>query len=83
VLCGDAHALQRTTSAATRAGLGVHARCDVLPREEKAALFSVWTLRRGATDCSISVITLRSMTGEPTADASRLREFCGFAKRIS
>lgn len=83
VLCGDAHALQRTTSAAARVGLGVQARCDVLPREGKEALFSVWTLRRGATDCSISVLALRSVTGEPTADASRLREFCGFAKRIS
>jgi tRNA1Val (adenine37-N6)-methyltransferase len=83
VLCGDARALQRTTSAAARVGLGMHERCDVLPRAGKDALFSVWTLRHGASDCSVSVMTLRSVTGEPTDDACRLREFCGFVQRIS
>lgn len=83
VLCGDARSLQRTTSAATRAGLTVQARCDVLPRAQREPLFSVWTLGRHATNCSVSVITLRSASGEPTLDANRLREFCGFVSRIS
>jgi tRNA1Val (adenine37-N6)-methyltransferase len=83
VLCGDARALQRTTSAAARVGLNVLARCDVLPRAGKGALFSVWTLRRDAADCRMSVMTLRSASGEPTLDAARLREFCGFVSTIS
>lgn len=77
-LCGDARALQRTTSASERAGLSLHARCDVLPRVGRPALFSVWTLKRAVADCRVSVLTLRSASGQPTQDAQRLREFCGF-----
>ena len=83
VLCGDARALQRTTSAAERAGLAVRERCDVLPRAGREPLFSVWTLGRHATSSTVSVITLRSADGEPTLDALRLREFCGFVGPIS
>lgn len=85
VLCGDARALQRTTNACARAGLSIQARCDVLPRANRAALFSVWTLKRAVVDCGVSVpcrssvLTLRSDSGQPTSDARRLREFGGFA----
>jgi tRNA1Val (adenine37-N6)-methyltransferase len=81
VLCGDARALQRTISASARAGLSIHARCDVLPRAGRAALFSIWTLRRAvlaAGVSSLSVLTLRSDSGQPTTDAHRLRAFGGF-----
>jgi tRNA1(Val) A37 N6-methylase TrmN6 len=81
VLCGDARALQRTTFASDRAGLSIHARCDVLPRAGRAALFSVWTLKRAAIAAGmplVSVLTLRSESGQPTSDAQRLRAFGGF-----
>jgi tRNA1Val (adenine37-N6)-methyltransferase len=83
VVCGDARALQRTTSAAANAGVSIHSRCDVLPRAGRDALFSVWTLRRAVADCSSSVMTLRTAAGAPTVDAVHLREFCGFVGRIS
>jgi tRNA1(Val) A37 N6-methylase TrmN6 len=81
VLCGDARALQRTASASARAGLSIHTRCDVLPRAGRAALFSIWTLQRaalGGGGPSLSVLTLRSDSGQPTSDAQRLRAFGGF-----
>jgi tRNA1(Val) A37 N6-methylase TrmN6 len=78
VLCGDARAAERTRSACRSAGLAIQARCDVLPRVERAALFSVWTLKRGVGECLVSVLTLRSAAGEPSPDARRLREFGGF-----
>ncbi len=78
VLCGDARAQERTRTACRSAGLTIHARCDVLPRVGRAALFSVWTLKRSVGECQVSVFTLRSATGEPTLDAKSLREFGGF-----
>jgi tRNA1(Val) A37 N6-methylase TrmN6 len=78
VLCGDARALHRTTSACERAGLHIRARCDVLPRSGKSPLFSVWTLGWSKQSCHVSQLTLRSETGAPAADAARLREFGGF-----
>ena len=78
VLCGDARSGPRATSAAALYGLRVVARCDVLPRAEREPLFSVWTLQRQGQDCHETRLTLRSPLGEPTGDARRLREFCGF-----
>lgn len=78
VLCGDARALQRLTSAAAAARLFVHARCDVLPREGRAPLFSVWTLGAAPQSCHVTELTLRSGSGEPSADAAALRAFGGF-----
>jgi tRNA1Val (adenine37-N6)-methyltransferase len=79
VLCTDARITQRTTAACERAGIEIAARCDVLPRVGKSALFSVWTLCRERTVQRQSSFTLRSASGEPTGDARRLREFCGFS----
>ena len=78
VVCGDARALPRTTQAAERSGLVVHARCDVLPRVGRPPLFSVWTLGRDLRSPTLSELVLRSMSGEPTPAARGLREFCGF-----
>jgi tRNA1(Val) A37 N6-methylase TrmN6 len=83
VLCGDARVGERTTSAAHTAGLSVSARCDVVARAGLSPLFSVWTLGFAASVCEISTLTLRSETGAPTADASRLRDFSGFDGRAS
>jgi tRNA1(Val) A37 N6-methylase TrmN6 len=80
VVCGDARALQRTTSASIAAGLGVHARCDVVARAGRPPLFSVWTLRPGAADCRIDCLVLRDAAGGPTEDARRLREFSGIGE---
>lgn len=79
VLCGDARAGERTSLACRNAGLTIHARCDVLPRAQRAALFSVWTLKRSVGECLVSSLTLRSGSGEPTDDAQRLRAFGGFS----
>lgn len=80
VLCGDARSLQRTTSAASAAELWVHARCDVIPRAGRPALFSVWTLRRHSAPCHCVTLTLRDRDGKATEDAARLREFSGIAE---
>jgi tRNA1Val (adenine37-N6)-methyltransferase len=80
VVCGDARALQRTTSASIAAGLAVHARCDVVARAGRPPLFSVWTLRHGAADCRLDRLILRDAAGGPTDDARRLREFSGIGE---
>jgi tRNA1(Val) A37 N6-methylase TrmN6 len=79
VLCGDARAHVRVANVATTCSFTIHGRCDVRPREGRAALFSVWTLSR--TPCAVEQRTelcLRDSEGRPTADAMRLREFSGF-----
>jgi tRNA1(Val) A37 N6-methylase TrmN6 len=78
VLCGDARVGERTTSAATAAGLSSSARCDVRARAGLLPLFSVWTLDFTQGTCEVSGLTLRGERGEPTADAARLRDFSGF-----
>jgi tRNA1Val (adenine37-N6)-methyltransferase len=83
VVCGDARALQRTTSASIEAGLAVHGRCDVIARAGRPPLFSIWTLRSAAADCRVECLVLRDAAGEPTADASRLREFSGIGEITS
>lgn len=82
VLCGDARVGARTTSAAAAAGLFLHARCDVIARAGSSPLFSVWTLRREPTSCTLSALTLRGPGGESYPDAQLLREFSGM-QRIS
>lgn len=83
VLCGDARVGARTTSAAAGAGLHIRARCDVVAREPHPPLFSVWTLTWDDGATHVSTLTLRGPSGEPTADAARLREFSGFGRRLS
>jgi tRNA1(Val) A37 N6-methylase TrmN6 len=84
VVCGDARALQRTTSACTGAGLSLHAQCDVVARSGLSPLFSIWTMRRAhAETCLVSSLTLRGADGEPTEDAARLREFSGIERNVS
>jgi len=79
VLCGAALANARVQDAAASAGLALHARCDVIPREREPPLFSVWTLARDrvASEARTSSMTLRDAAGERTADARALRAFSG------
>lgn len=83
VVCGDARALQRTTSAAQAVGLSIQSRCDVVARAGREPLFSVWTLRFDAGSFRLETLTLRDAAGEPTADALMLREFSGIARMSS
>jgi tRNA1Val (adenine37-N6)-methyltransferase len=80
VLCGDAEADARVMAAAPRNGATVVARCDVIPRAGRPTLFSVWTLRLGASDeePALSSLTLRDAAGEPAEGAAKLRAFSGF-----
>ena len=48
VVCQAAVQVDRVTVAACNAGLGVEARLDVVPREGKAALFSVYGMQRAS-----------------------------------
>ena len=83
VLCGDARALQRTTSACLETGLHAHARCDVIARAGRSPLFSVWTIRHSAAECRVESLVLRDTAGGPTDDARRLREFSGIVEKSS
>jgi len=80
VLCGDARVAQRTTSATQANGLSIHARCDVIPRAGRPALFSIWTLGWQPISSTLSSLTLRDSVGEPAADAGLLREFSGMTR---
>jgi len=77
VMCGDARARQRVDRGAEAAKLHIVARCDVIPREGEAALFSVWTLGREPHEVVTSSMTLRDRAGERTEDARDLRRFSG------
>lgn len=83
VVCGDARALQRTTLAASEAGLSIQSRCDVVPRAGREPLFSVWTLRFETAEFRAELMTLRDAAGAATSDALALREFSGIAKMSS
>ncbi len=83
VVCGDARALQRTTSASVASGLSIQARCDVVPRAGRPPLFSVWTMGFAAATSRLDSLTLRDAAGQPTPDQERLREFCGIARMSS
>jgi tRNA1Val (adenine37-N6)-methyltransferase len=81
VLCGDAGAEERVRRGAERALLHLRARCEVLPRAERPALFSVWTLTQEAGACLTTQLTLRDAAGGRTADAQALRAFSGFTEK--
>jgi tRNA1Val (adenine37-N6)-methyltransferase len=83
VLCGDARVGERTKSAAELAGLHLRARCDVVARAGRPALFSIWTLCREAGTSTSSSLVLRGPGGESAEGATRLREFSGFVSASS
>jgi tRNA1Val (adenine37-N6)-methyltransferase len=76
VLCGDAYSDARVRDA--RGDLQVTHRTDVIAKEGKKPLFSVWALRLLASDETRRTLTLRTASGELTDDARTLRAFSGF-----
>ena len=60
--------------------LAIGARCDVIPREGRPALFSIWTLSRRVVPRALSTLTIRDAEGKRTAEAVGLSEFSGFGK---
>jgi len=83
VLCGDARVGERTTLAAQVAGLSIRARCDVIARAGRPALFSVWTLCAEPGLCDLTTLTLRGFDGEAGSGARALREFSGWSPALS
>jgi tRNA1(Val) A37 N6-methylase TrmN6 len=81
VVCADARAGARVERAAAHAGLVITGHCDVIARAGRPALFTVWTMSNTA-QCSQAparALVLRDARGERTADAERLRAFCGLS----
>ena len=80
VVCQAAVQVDRVTVAACNAGLGVEARLDVVPREGKAALFSVYGMQR-ASEAAATVVqpplVVRDAAGEWTAAFRALRRDMG------
>lgn len=84
VICGDARSDARVERAASASGLALVETHDVIPKEGKRALFSVWVMRwaPSGTAPTRRSFTLRTARGETTPDADALRVFSGFAPRL-
>jgi len=78
VLCGDARAGDRVERGAAAAALAIGARCDVIPRAGRPALFSIWTLSRRVGLRALSTLTIRDAEGKRTDEALALSAFSGF-----
>ncbi|MFN8543743.1 MAG: methyltransferase [Candidatus Binatia bacterium] len=78
VACEQTAQWERVAVAAARAGLGVARRMDVVPRDGKAALFSVFALRAGATaPCVEPPLVVRDRAGRRTAAFTAIRAEMG------
>lgn len=80
VLCGAADSDERVASAAASHALYVTARCEVVPREPRPPLFSVWTLERRPAPLAVSRLALRDAAGHRTPEAEALRAFSGLQR---
>ena len=81
VACEAAAQVERVIAAAAAAGLRIGRRVDVVPREGKAALFSVYAMRRADDAGSASVIepalVVRDAAGRRTPAFRRVRDAMG------
>ena len=80
VVCQAAAQVERVLAAAEAAGLGVDARLDVVPREGKAALFSVYGMRRAGERGATAVhppLVVRDRAGRRTDAFQALRREMG------
>ena len=80
VVCQAAAQVERVLAAARAAGLGVEARLDVVPREGKAALFSVYGMRRAGEAGAAAVhppLVVRDRAGRRTDTFQALRREMG------
>lgn len=82
IVCGDAKRPDRARAGAAAAGLRVIARRDVVPREGKGALFTIWTLARrqgdregAAGEIEHPPIVARDAQGRRTPIQHALRRF--------
>jgi tRNA1Val (adenine37-N6)-methyltransferase len=61
-------------------GLGVECRCEVIPREGKGALFSVYSMRQ-ASEITATIVSrplvVRDVNGQRTDDFRTLRREMG------
>jgi len=80
VVCGDARRPERVTETARSLGLHVRGWVDALPREGRAPLFSVWTLRFEAGDVARRSFVARDVDGARTEEYVALRRFFGLPK---
>jgi len=84
VLCGDSRARSRVEAAAAATNATILATTDVVPREGKPPLFSVWELANHREGPSrLTTLTLRDAAGMQTRDADALRTFSGFQSRFT
>lgn len=80
VACAAAGQVARVTDAAARVGLGVERRRDVIPKEGKGALFSVYAMRRAPEVSGLRVepaLTVRDASGRRTEAFRALRHEMG------
>ena len=81
VLCADGRAPERVVRGAAAAGLEPVRRLDVVPREGRSALFSVWTCARaprGALDHA--EVVMRDERGERTEASTAMRRDFGLGE---
>lgn len=82
VVCGDARRPDRVLSGAAAVELAPIARRDVVPREGKGPLFTIWTLARAGAVAASAIeerapIVARTAEGARTEQAHALRRFFG------
>jgi tRNA1Val (adenine37-N6)-methyltransferase len=79
VACEAAANGLRVECAAARAALTIERRQDVVPRAGKAALFSVYVMRREPVRCMVAdaPLVVRDVVGRRTPEFKRLREEMG------
>lgn len=82
VVCAGTSQLERAGAAAARAGLTIERRLDVIPRQGKAALFSVYAMRRGSPRPSprLEALVVRNSNGERTDEFRTLRAEMGLPR---
>ena len=78
VVCADAQKPERVIRGAAQAGLSPATRRDVVPREGKAALVGVWTLKRAACELTrLADLVARDAAGARRPIQHELRGFFG------
>jgi tRNA1(Val) A37 N6-methylase TrmN6 len=80
VTCAAAAQVDRVTGAAARAGLAIVRRRDVVPREDKRVLFSVWAMRRVEDSRPTRIdpaLVIRDRTGDWTSAFRAVRDDMG------
>lgn len=81
VVCGDASRPERAIAGAAAAGLYLRSRRDVVPRQGKRALFSIWTASKEAGEAIVRApIVARDAAGQRAPIQRELRAFFDLAQ---